>query len=77
MLFVNIIKSKKEFFRQFGYLTGRYFFWMLNSISPEIVFMGLVYVVCVFGLFLHVGHCVGFLILSYFGKIGRLSTFFF
>jgi len=39
--------------------------------------MGLVYVVCVFGFFLHIGHCVGFFILSSSGKIGRCSTFFF
>ena len=39
--------------------------------------MGLVYVVCVFGFFLHIGHCVGFFILSSSGKIGRWSTFFF
>ena len=55
----------------------QYFLWMLNSRSPERVFMGLVYVVCVFGLFLHVGHSVGFFILSSSGKIGRWSTFFF
>ena len=41
----------------------QYFLWILNSNLPESVFMVLVYVVCVCGLFLHIGHCVGFFIL--------------
>jgi len=55
----------------------QYFLWMINSRSPERVFIFLVYVVCACGLFLHCGHCVGFFILSSSGKIGRWSTFFF
>jgi hypothetical protein len=55
----------------------QYFLWILNSSSPESVFMFLVYVVCACGLFLHIGHCVGFFILSSSCKTGRWSTFFF